>query len=206
MISKSRSSTRLKSTSVSLSLFKVCFLRTLYLEIPEASSNRLRREFSLLLIISSIILNSMIEYESAPTPVSRKRSVISFKRHFTSFNRYSLSPFLNNLRVTVTVVNAVGSTFLLLSNVSDTSAKFAALRFFVPLKMIFSIFSERSIRVLCSPKTQRIASTTFDFPQPLGPTIAVTPSLKLMVILSPKLLNPFISSLVNCIYTTIFLH
>src|ERR1700759_5640161 len=89
--------------------------------------------------------------------------------------------------------------FLVLSKVNETSARLAGLRLFDPLKITLSIFSERSIRVLCSPNTQRIASTTFDFPQPLGPTIAVTPSLKLMVILSPKLLNPLISNDVSCI-------
>jgi hypothetical protein len=47
-----------------------------------------------------------------------------------------------------------------------------------------------------------MASTTFDLPQPFGPTIAVTPSLKLMVILSQKLLKPLISSLSSCIYTS----
>ena len=94
----------------------------------------------------------------------------------------------------VTFVKSVGSIFFVLSKVRDTSARLEGLRVFVPLKIIFSIFSERSIRVLCSPRTHRIASTTFDFPQPFGPTIAVTPSLKLIVILSPKLLKPFISS------------
>ncbi|MNT25544.1 hypothetical protein D3C72_1610650 [compost metagenome] len=127
--------------------------------------------------------------------------MISFKRHLTSFNRYSLSPLRNSLRVTVTVENSVGRILLLLLKVSETSARFAGFLFFVPLKIIFSILSERSIFVLCSPSTQRMASTTLDFPHPLGPTIAVTPSLKLIVILSPKLLNPLISSLVNCIYT-----
>src|ERR1700761_8603082 len=91
--------------------------------------------------------------------------------------------------------------FLVLSKVSDTSARLAGLRLFEPLKITLSIFSDRSIRVLCSPNTQRIESTTFDLPQPLGPTMAVTPSLKLMVILSPKLLKPLISNCVSCIYT-----
>ena len=136
---------------------------------------------------------------SAPRPVSRKRSVISFKRHLTSFSRYSLSPLRYSLRVMVTVEKSVGSSLLLFSKVRDTSARLAGLRFTVPLKMMFSIFSERSIRVLCSPNTHRIASTTFDLPHPLGPTMAVTPSLKLMVILSPKLLNPLISNFTNCI-------
>ena len=99
----------------------------------------------------------------------------------------------------VTCENSVGSMFLVLSKLNETSARLAGFRPFAPLKMMFSIFSDRSILVLCSPNTQRMASTTFDFPQPLGPTTAVTPSLKLMVTLSPKLLNPLISNLVNCI-------
>src|SRR5690606_1215303 len=100
----------------------------------------------------------------------------------------------------VTWENSVGKMFFVLSKESDTSARLAALRFLVPLKMMFSIFSDRSMRVLCSPSTHRMASTTLDLPQPFGPTMAVTPSLKWMVILSPKLLKPFISSLVSCIY------
>src|SRR6185437_7490465 len=105
-------------------------------------------------------------------PVSKNRSVISFSRHCTSFNRYSLSPVRYNLRVKVTVEKSVGRMFLVLSKVSDTSARLDALRLLVPLKITLSIFSDRSIRVLCSPNTHRIASTTLDLPQPLGPTIA----------------------------------
>src|SRR5690606_22216282 len=133
-------------------------------------------------------------------PVSKNKSVMSFRRHFTSFNRYSDSPVRYNLRVIVTVVNSVGRMFLLLLSVKETSARLAGLRVFVPLKIIFSIFSERNVFVLCSPNTQRMASTTLDLPQPLGPTIAVTPSLQFMVILSLKLLNPLISSLVSSIH------
>src|SRR5690606_20439532 len=124
---------------------------------------------------------------------------MSFSRHLTSLRRYSLSPLRYSFRVMVTSEKAVGRMFRVLSKDRDTSAKLAGLRVLEPLKMMFSIFSERSIRVLCSPNTQRIASTTLDLPQPFGPTIAVTPSSKLIVILSPKLLKPFISSLVSCI-------
>lgn len=49
---------------------------------------------------------------------------------------------------------------------------------FEPLKMMFSIFSERNDFVFCSPNTQRILSTTFDLPLPLGPTIQVIPLSK----------------------------
>ena len=42
----------------------------------------------------------------------------------------------------------------------------------------------------CSPKTQRIASATFDLPQPFGPTIHVTPSPNLISALSANDLKP----------------
>src|SRR5713226_803657 len=42
----------------------------------------------------------------------------------------------------------------------------------------------------CSPSTQRIASTTFDLPQPFGPTTAVAPGLKLITVASRKDLKP----------------
>ena len=85
----------------------------------------------------------------------------------------------------------------MLSNESETSAKLVAFLFFVPLKMIFSIFSDRNVRIFCSPNTHLIASTIFDLPQPFGPTTPVIPLSKLMVTLSPKLLNPLSSNLVN---------
>ncbi len=44
-----------------------------------------------------------------------------------------------------------------------------------PLKITSSMPRPRRFFALCSPITQRIASTTFDLPQPLGPTTPVTP-------------------------------
>src|SRR5690606_41144458 len=98
-------------------------------------------------------------------PVSRNRSVMSFKRHCTSLRRYSLSPLRYSFRVMVTWLNSVGRMFLVLSKLSDTSARFPGFRLAVPLNITFSIFSDRSMRVLCSPRTQRMASTTLDFPR-----------------------------------------
>src|SRR5579859_2889383 len=49
----------------------------------------------------------------------------------------------------------------------------------------------------CSPSTQRIASTTFDLPQPLGPTTAVAPGLKLITVASRKDLKPTNSRLLR---------
>ena len=92
---------------------------------------------------------------------------------------------------------AAYTAIAVLLKVSETSASCWGFLFFVPLKIIPSIFSVRMARVFCSPSTQRMASTTFDLPQPFGPTIPVIPSSKFMTILSPKLLNPFISSFDN---------
>src|SRR6266481_4827127 len=61
-------------------------------------------------------------------------------------------------------------------NVSETSAKPTGLRVSAPLKITSAISSPRSDLADCSPSAHRTASSTFDFPQPFGPTIAVTPS------------------------------
>ena len=76
---------------------------------------------------------------------------------------------------------------------SDTSAMPRGFRISVPLKITSSIFSLRKAFVLCSPSTQRIASTTLLFPLPFGPTMAVTPSGN-SIRASANDLNPTISS------------
>src|SRR5688572_12831737 len=105
-----------------------------------------------------------------------------------------------------TVVNSVGRMFLVFSNVRTTSAKLAFLRLLVPLKMMFSIFSLRSLRVFCSPSTQRMESTILLLPQPLGPTMPVIPLSKRKSVLSAKLLKPCISRLLSCISGGAVLH
>src|SRR5437762_3633262 len=82
---------------------------------------------------------------------------------------------------------------------SETSAKPSGLRDSAPLKMTSAISPPRSDLADCSPKTQRTASQTLDFPQPFGPTMAVTPSWKLKIVLSAKDLNPKSSSDCRCI-------
>src|SRR5580658_4333450 len=49
----------------------------------------------------------------------------------------------------------------------------------------------------CSPSTHRIASTTFDLPHPLGPTTAVIPGAKLIVVESRNDLKPSNSRLLR---------
>ena len=96
------------------------------------------------------------------------------------------------MRVIVTVLYSVGRMLRVLSKVSDTLALPPCLRFLVPLKMTLLIFSLRSCLVFCSPSTHRTASTILDLPQPLGPTMPITSSEKLMTLVSAKLLNPLI--------------
>src|SRR5207247_341640 len=74
--------------------------------------------------------------------------------------------------------------------VSETSARPRGLRPSVPLKITSAISPPRNALADCSPRTQRMASETFDLPQPLGPTIAVTPGRKLSEVLSANDLKP----------------
>ncbi len=79
------------------------------------------------------------------------------------------------------------------SNVSETSANPAGPRDSEPAKMTSSIARPRRCLADCSPMTQRMASTTFDLPQPFGPTIEVIGSGKLIDVLSTNDLKPQIS-------------
>ena len=85
-----------------------------------------------------------------------------------------------------------------LERTSDTSVKFRDGRPFAPPNMTSSMSLPRSCLALCSPKTQRIASTMLLFPQPLGPTTAQIPVEKVTVALSTKDLNPKSSSCLMC--------
>ncbi len=59
--------------------------------------------------------------------------------------------------------------------VSVTCAIPRGLRSRVPAKMTSSMREPRRLLALCSPSTQLMASLKLDFPQPFGPTTAVTP-------------------------------
>jgi len=77
-----------------------------------------------------------------------------------------------------------------------TSARPMGGRFAVPLKMQSDMRSARRDLWLCSPRTQLIASTTLDLPQPLGPTMQVVPvPLNVTTVRSQKDLKPTISTL-----------
>src|SRR6266699_5839441 len=103
-------------------------------------------------------------------------------------------------RVTLTSCQSTPSSSEHSVKFSETSAKPSGLRDSAPLKMTSAISPPRSDLADCSPKTQRTASQTLDFPQPLGPTMAVTPSWKLKIVLSAKDLKPKSSSDCKCMH------
>src|ERR1700722_5639617 len=82
------------------------------------------------------------------------------------------------------------------TSVSVTSASPNGGRLAVPLNMQSDIRSARNCLWLCSPSTHEIASTTFDLPQPFGPTMHVIPlPLNVIGVFSKKDLKPNNSTL-----------
>src|SRR5262249_5028049 len=76
-----------------------------------------------------------------------------------------------------------------------TSAIPRGWRDWLPAKITSSMDAPRRLLALCSPRTHEMASEMLLLPQPLGPTIPVTPPLKSSSCLSQKDLNPTISTL-----------
>ena len=93
-------------------------------------------------------------------------------------------------RVTATSVKSMGNVWSVLSSTSVTSAKPTAPRAEEPEKITSSMAWPRSIFALCSPKTHKMASDTFDLPEPLGPTTTLRPGSKTIWVLSAKDLKP----------------
>src|SRR3954454_9559473 len=104
---------------------------------------------------------------------------------------YSDPPLRNIVRLIVTSAYSIGSAPSALSMVSSTSARPSRGRPDVPAKMTSSIFPPRRDLALYSPITQASASTTLDFPEPLGPTMQVMPGSSCSVVDDAKDLNPF---------------
>src|SRR3954463_15995244 len=92
----------------------------------------------------------------------------------------------------------MGSAPSALSIVSTTSARPSGGRPAVPAKMTSSILPPRSVFAPCSPRTQAMASTTLDLPEPLGPTTQVMPGSKRSVVDEAKDLKPRRVRLFRC--------
>ncbi len=116
----------------------------------------------------------------------------------TPLMAYSDSPDRNRVRVIVTSLNSIGRTPSLLSIVSATSARPSAAFFAVPAKMTSFIVWLRTALGFWAPSTQAMASTTFDLPDPLGPTTTVTPGSSSSAAWSANDLKPLIDNVFRC--------
>src|ERR1700712_5718373 len=132
----------------------------------------------------------MITCISRPMPESESSSWTSSSRHELPLMAYSDPPLRNMVRVIVTSEYSIGSAPSELSIVSTTSARPRGGRPDVPAKMTSSILPPRRDFAPCSPITQARASTTLDFPDPLGPTMQVIPGSSWSVVDDAKDLNP----------------
>src|SRR5687768_5259965 len=92
----------------------------------------------------------------------------------------------------------MGSAPSELSMVRVTSARPSGWRWPAPAKMTSSILPPRSDFAPCSPITQLSASSTFDLPDPFGPTTQVIPGSKRSVVAEAKDLKPFSVRLLRC--------
>ena len=115
---------------------------------------------------------------------------MSSSRHGAPLMAYSDSPLRNSVLVIVTSAMSTGSFPEALSIVRLTSARPSAARDAVPAKMTSSIFWLRSALGPWAPRTQVTASTTFDLPDPFGPTTTVTPGSNSRVVGSANDLKP----------------
>src|SRR6202165_3740626 len=92
--------------------------------------------------------------------------------------------------------NFAASTTSGSTSVSVTSENPIGGRFSVAFKMQSDIRSARRDLWLCSPRTQEMASTILDLPQPLGPMMQVSPlPLKVIWVFSQNDLKPTNSTL-----------
>jgi len=171
-----------------LSIFRsASFLRTRNLATPAASSMIILFSSGRAFTIVMIFPCSMMAYPRAPAPVSRKSSAMSFSRQGIRLMKNSLSPSRKVRRVTCTSAYDSypgGANPSSLLNVRETSAIPRGPAASDPAKITSSKALLRRYEGACSPSTQRMASTMFDFPHPLGPTIAVMPSEKSKLVLS----------------------
>src|SRR5699024_7236793 len=111
-------------------------------------------------------------------------------RHDWLLIAYSEPPLRNIVREMVTSAYSIGRAPSVLSMVSTTSARPSGGRPDVPAKMTSSILPPRRDFAPCSPITHDSASTTFDLPEPFGPTTHVIPGSSCRFVDEAKDLNP----------------
>ena len=109
-------------------------------------------------------------------------------------SRYSLSPERYTARLISISEAGTGINPAVLSMTIRTSAIPSAGRPGLPAKITSAICPPRSARGPCSPNTHAIASAMLDLPDPLGPTITLTPGVNSSPVLSANDLKPRIES------------
>ena len=130
--------------------------------------------------------------ESLPSPLSKVKSTISFKRQTDLFIKYSLSLVL--LYSLLVISSSLYSEFnwcLLLSKTKVTSAILTPFLSTLPAKTTSLMLLPRMFLADCSPNTHLMASIILLLPQPFGPTIPVYSLSNSTTVLLAKDLNPF---------------
>src|SRR5689334_16649168 len=173
-------------------------LRLRCLRTPAASSMNPRRSSGRACSTASSWPCPTTTCSSRPMPESLISSWMSTRRHFVPLMAYSDAPSRNISRLTLTSAYSIGSAPSVLSMVRVTSARPSGALPGVPAKMTSSILPPRRALAPCSPRTQAIASTTLDLPDPLGPTTQVMPGSKRSVVGDAKDLKPFSVRLLRC--------
>src|SRR5690606_13492307 len=125
----------------------------------------------------------MIARPERPRPEPASASSTSRKRALRPFSLRRVVPSRSRLRQILTLpCGATSST--------STSARPIERLPLAPWKIRSVLSSALNAEARPPPVVQRRASMTFDLPEPLGPTIAVTPGANSIVVRSPKLLKP----------------
>src|SRR6266852_6328623 len=126
---------------------------------------------------------------------SERISVVSDKPEVSLFSVASAAESVAESDAALSITKRAASASSGSSMVMVTSASPSGGRFVVPLKMQSAMRSARSDLWLCSPRTQEMASTTLDLPQPFGPTMQVVPDpLNVTTVRSQNDLKPTIST------------
>src|SRR5690606_1060620 len=118
-----------------------------------------------------------------PRPEPASASSTSRNRAARPFRRRRVLPSRSRLRHTFTLPRGPTSS-------TSTSASPTERLPLAPWKMRSVFSSALKAAARPPPVVQRRASMMFDLPEPLGPTMAVTPGENSMVVRSPKLLKP----------------
>ena len=188
--SRSTSSARSRLSWVRASLSWARRRRLRCLPSPAASSMSRRRSRGLEVTSDSTRPCEMTECISLPSPVSDSSSTTSTRRQRAPARRYSPSPARSSRRWIEISGTPRPRLPSLSSRTSSTSAWPAACRPGAPPKMTSCIDWPRTAPGDCSPSAHRTASVTLDLPEPLGPTITLTPGPNSSLVRSGKDLKP----------------